>query len=110
MKSREVHTDVGNTPITVLPSKAADDGVSYQETSHVFKCMQCDLQFQTDIAVVRRNGSHEIEEDMIRVRLDPNTALQQDAGSVLSRVVEREVDRAIREGEEEASPFLHRAL
>ena len=103
MKSRDVHTHVGNTPITVLPSMAADDGVSYQETSHVFKCMQCDLQFQTDIAVVRRNGSHEIEEDMIRVRLDPNRALQQVAGSVLSRVVEREVDRAIREGEEEAS-------
>jgi IS30 family transposase len=103
MKSRDVHTHVGNTPITVLPSMAADDGVSYQETSHVFKCMQCDLQFQTDIAVVRRNGSHETEEDMIRVRLDPNTALQQVAGSVLSRVVEREVDRVMREGEEEAS-------
>ena len=62
--------------------------------------MQCELQIQTDIAVARRNGSHEIEEDMIRVRLDPNTALQQDAGSLLSRVVEREVDRAMREGEE----------
>ena len=103
MKSRDAHTHVGNTPITVLPSLAAEDGMSYQETSHVFKCMQCDLQFQTDIAVVRRNGSHEIEEDMIRVRLDPTTALQQDAGSVLSRVVEREVDRALREGEEDAS-------
>ena len=100
MKSRDVHTHVGNTPITVLPSMTADDGVSYQETSHVFKCMQCDLQFQTDITVVRRNGSHEIEEDMIRVRLDPNTALQQDTGSVLVRVVEREVDKALREGEE----------
>jgi hypothetical protein len=100
MKSRDVHTHVGNTPITVLPSMAADDGVSYQETSHVFKCMQCDLQFQTDITVVRRNGSHEIEEDMIRVRLDPNTALQQDTGSVLVRIVEREVDKALREGEE----------
>jgi hypothetical protein len=100
MKSRDVHTHVAHTPITVLPSLAAADGVSYQETSHVFKCMQCDLHFQTDIAVIRRNGSHEIEEDLIRVRLDPNMALPQDAGSVLSRVVEREVDRALREGEE----------
>ncbi len=103
MKSRDTHTHVGNTSIPVLPSMAADDGMSYQEISHVFKCMQCDLQLQTDIAVVHRNGSHEIEEDMIRVRLDPNMALQQDAGSILSRVVEREVDRALREGEEEAS-------
>jgi hypothetical protein len=100
MKSRDVHTHVGNMPIAVLPSMAADDGVSYQETSHVFKCIQCDLQFQTDIAVVRRNGSHEIEKGMIRVRLDPNMALQQDAGSALSRIVEREVDRALRQGEE----------
>ncbi len=103
MKSRDIYTDVGNTPIRLLPSMAADDGMSYQETSHVFKCMQCDLQLQTDIAVVHRNGSHEIEEDMLHVRLDPNMALQQDAGSILSRVVEREVDRALREGEEEAS-------
>lgn len=103
MKSRDVPTHAGNTPITVLPSPAAEDDVSHQETSHVFKCMQCDLQFQTDIAVTRRNGSHEIEEDMIRVRLDPNTALQQDAGSALSRVIEQEVDRAMREGEEEVS-------
>ncbi len=65
--------------------------------------MHGDFPFQTGIAVVRRNGSHEIEEDMIRVRLDPITALQQDAGSALARVVEQEVDRAMREGEEEAS-------
>ncbi len=103
MKSRDAHTLVGNTPITVLPPLAAEDGMSYQETSHVFKCMQCDLQVQTDIAVVHRNGSHEIEKEMIRVRLDPNTVLQQDAGSVLSRVVEREVDTAMREGEGETS-------
>ena len=100
MKSRDVHTYIDNTPTTTLPSLAAADDVSYQETSHVFKCMQCDLQFQTDIAVARRNGSHEIEEDTIRVRLDPNMALQQHAASALSRVIEREVDRAMREGEE----------
>ena len=103
MKSSDAHTHLDNTPVTVLPSLAAEDGMSYQETSHVFKCMQCDLQVQTDFAVVRRNGSQEIEKDMIRVRLDPNTVLQQDAGSVLSRVVEREVDRAMREGKQEAS-------
>ncbi len=103
MKSRDAHTHVGNTPITVLPSLTAEDRMSYQETSHVFKCMQCDLQVQTDIAVFRRNGSHGIEKDMIRVRFDTNTLLQQDAGSVLSRVVEREVDTAMREEEGETS-------
>lgn len=104
MKSRDVPLDIGkNTPATALSSVAADDEVSSQETSHVFKCLRCDLQFQTDIAVVRRNGSHQGEEEMIRVRLDPHTALPQDVGSLVSRVVEREVDRAIGEGEEEAS-------
>ncbi len=103
MKSRDAHTHVGNTPIPVLPSMAADDGMSYQEISHVFKCMQCDLQFQTDIAVVRRNGSHESEEERISVRLDPHPALQQGAESILPRIIEREVARAKREGEEEVS-------
>jgi hypothetical protein len=65
--------------------------------------MQCDLQFQTDIVVVHRNGSHECEEERIRVRLDPHMALQQEAESILPRIIEREVDRAKREGEEEAS-------
>lgn len=103
MKSKDVHTDVGVSPTSALPALTADDEASYQEISHVFKCLQCDLQFQTDIAVVHRNGSHEREEEKICVRLDPHTALQQDAGNILSRVIEREVDRAMGEGEEQAS-------
>jgi hypothetical protein len=78
MKSKVVPEFLGNKPITVFPNLAADNVLSYHETSHVFKCMQCDLQLQTDIAVVRRDGILESEEKMIRIRIDPGTLLPPD--------------------------------
>ena len=103
MKTNPIDSRVGERPLAASSALTGDDHRRYQETSHVFYCMQCDLHFQTDVAVVHRNGSHESEEERIRVRLDPHTALQQDAESILPRIIEREVDRAKREGEEEAS-------
>ena len=39
------------TSTAAYPSLAADQEVSsLQEVSHVFHCMQCDLQFQMDMA------------------------------------------------------------
>ena len=35
---------------TAYPSLAADEDASLQEVSHVFSCMQCDLQFLVDMA------------------------------------------------------------
>jgi hypothetical protein len=66
------------TAIAIEPSMAASEDVSHQEVSHVFHCMQCDLQVQMDIAVTSRNGSHEIDAGVVRVRLDPRITLERE--------------------------------
>jgi hypothetical protein len=52
------------------PTTMPNEHQSYRETSHVFYCMQCDLQVQLDIAVPTRKASAESGEGMVRVRLD----------------------------------------
>jgi len=42
---------------------------STRKTSHVFQCMQCDLQFQADTVTVRVEGTQEEEEQLVRLRL-----------------------------------------
>jgi len=64
MQSREAPP--AQTSPTVSPSRAEGEGVDHQEVSHVFHCMQCDLQFQMDLAVTSHKGSHEIDEGAIR--------------------------------------------
>ncbi len=56
---------------SAYPSLATGEDVSLREVSHVFHCMQCDLQFQVDMAITSRNGPHEINTGVVRVRLDP---------------------------------------
>ena len=65
-------------PIVADLSVAADEEVSHQEVSHVFHCMHCDLQFQMDMAITSRNGSHEIDAGVVRVRLDPRIRLERE--------------------------------
>ena len=60
------------------PSLAEDEEVSLQEVSHVFHCMQCDLQFQLDMAMISGNGTHEIDTEIVRVRLDPHIKLERE--------------------------------
>lgn len=72
-------TTSAQTPSAAYPSLAADEEVNLQEVSHVFHCMQCDLQFQMDMAVTSRNGSHEIDAGVVRVRLDPRIKLEREA-------------------------------
>lgn len=96
MKSKTSDSHVGERQLAASLALPGNDHRRAQETSHVFYCMQCDLQVQTDLAVVCRNKG---EEEVIRVRLDPHTALPQNAESLVSRIVEREVDRAREEGE-----------
>ena len=43
-------TTSAQTTATAYPSLAADEDASLQEVSHVFSCMQCDLQFLVDMA------------------------------------------------------------
>lgn len=66
------------TSIAALPSDAASEGVEHQEVSHVFHCMQCDLQFQMDLEVTSHKESHEIDEGVVRVRLDPRMRLERE--------------------------------
>ena len=66
-------------------SRAAEEGVEHQEVSHVFHCMQCDLQFQMDLEVTSHDGSQEIDEGVIRVRLDPRIKLEREAVRPASR-------------------------
>ena len=72
-------TTSAQAPIAAYPSLAANEDVSLQEVSHVFHCMQCDLQFQIDMAVTSLNGSHEIDAGVVRVRLDPCIKLEWEA-------------------------------
>jgi hypothetical protein len=60
----------------VQPPVASEESVSHQEVSHVFHCMQCDFQFQMDIAVTCRKGSNEIDAGVVQVRLNPRTKLE----------------------------------
>ena len=58
---------------------SSDEEVSLQEVSHVFYCMQCDLQFQMDMAITSRNGSRERDALAVRIRLDPRINLKREA-------------------------------
>lgn len=78
MQSKESNDTSAHMLVAVQPPVAADESVGRQEVSHVFHCMQCDLQFQMDMAIISRKGSHEIDEGVIRVRLDPRIKLERE--------------------------------
>lgn len=69
----------GKTVPTWSLSSVVGEGAEHQEASHVFHCMQCDLQFQMDLEVASHEGSREIEAGVIRVRLDPRIRLEREA-------------------------------
>lgn len=78
MQSRKSNDISAQVPAAVQPPVAAEESVDRQEVSHVFHCMQCDLQFQMDMAITSRKGSQEIDEGVIRVRLDPRIKLERE--------------------------------
>ncbi|HVB61698.1 MAG: hypothetical protein WCD86_21290 [Ktedonobacteraceae bacterium] len=41
-----------------------------EETSHVFKCMECDLQLQLDTALIRHDATGSIDE-FVRIQIHP---------------------------------------
>ena len=79
MQSRESNETSAQMPAAVQPPVAAEESVDHQEVSHVFHCMQCDLQFQMDMAITSRKGSHAIDAGVVRVRLDPRIKLEREA-------------------------------
>jgi hypothetical protein len=78
MQSRESNDTSAQMPAAVQPPVAAEESVDHQEVSYVFQCMQCDLQFQMDMAITSRKGSHEIDAGVVRVRLDPRIKLERE--------------------------------
>lgn len=66
------------TPASANLSQAAGEEISFQEVSHVFHCMQCDLEFQVDMAMTSSNGSHEQDAGIVCVRLDPHSNLERE--------------------------------
>lgn len=57
------------------PIPLKDDSQHYQEMSHVFMCMECQLNLQIDVALHSRDTSMEIDEGIMRIRLDPRIKL-----------------------------------
>lgn len=58
-----------NTKDRAYSFGANDDEGRSQENSHVFSCMQCDLQFQVDAVPVSHEEAQEEEELLVRLRL-----------------------------------------
>jgi iron-sulfur cluster repair protein YtfE (RIC family) len=58
-----------STSEVASPYRESDDEGRMQKTSHVFQCMQCDLQFQADTVTVSHEGSQEEEEQLVHLRL-----------------------------------------
>jgi iron-sulfur cluster repair protein YtfE (RIC family) len=52
-----------------FPYRKIDDEGHTHETSHVFQCMLCDLQFQADTVSVSHEESQEEEEQLVHLRL-----------------------------------------
>ncbi len=78
MQSRKSNDTSAQMLVAVQPPVAAEESVDRQEVSHVFHCMQCDLQFQMDMAITSRKGSHEIDAGVVRVWLDPRIKLERE--------------------------------
>lgn len=71
-----IERQLAEQPHTDQPTTIPNDHRRYQEISHVFHCMQCDLQLQMDIAVLSQEASTEIDGGIVRVRLDPRIKLE----------------------------------
>lgn len=78
MQSSERDGILARVPSIAQLPEVSQENVSYQEVSHVFHCMQCDLQFQADIAVISHKDSQKIDAGVIRVRLDPRVKLDRE--------------------------------
>lgn len=70
MDTRQQHIMDYEATVVSLPDTLACEDECYEEASHVFKCMQCDLQFQMDTAFIKHENADGIDE-MVRMRVDP---------------------------------------
>jgi hypothetical protein len=70
MDTRQQHIMDYEATVVALQDTTACEDKCYEEASHVFKCMQCDLQFQMDTAVMKGESVGGIDE-IVRVRVDP---------------------------------------
>jgi hypothetical protein len=68
MDIRQQHIEAYEAAVSSIPETLTCQDECYEESSHVFKCMECDLQFQMDTAFM--NGDGDIDE-IVRMRVDP---------------------------------------
>lgn len=62
------HSTTFSPPVSALGEHGEDENYesgNYQEASHVFKCMQCDLQVQTETVEDDQNASDEVDEGVV---------------------------------------------
>ena len=73
MDTRQQHIEEYQAAVSSIPETLACEGECYEEASHVFKCLQCDLQFQMDTAFMKRENVDSIDE-IVRIRVEPASA------------------------------------
>ena len=93
----------------------SDDEESTRKTSHVFQCMQCDLQFQADTVTVSHEGTQEEEEQLVRLRLPEGIspaqraiAEQMYASSGDERIHMKPLTQPLRDEHSELLPHIER--
>lgn len=80
-----------------LGGKSDDEG-NTRKASHVFQCMQCDLQFQADTVIVSHEGLREEEEQLVRLRLPEDI-------SPMQRAIAEQMYEQVGEGRERMKPL-----
>jgi hypothetical protein len=63
------------TGFTVSPITTEEE-TRYQEISHVFYCMACDFQAQTDTALTSHKGAPPGQEEIVQARLSSPHSLE----------------------------------
>mgnify|MGYP001258247716 CR=1 FL=1 len=81
MDTRQQHIQEYEAAVSSIPETLACEDECYEEASHVFKCMQCDLQFQMDTAFMKRESRGGIDE-IVRMRVDPASASSSAHGTI----------------------------
>lgn len=70
MDTKQQHIEAYEEAVSAIPEILACEDECYEEASHIFKCMECDLQFQMDTAFIKRENVDGIDE-IVRMRVDP---------------------------------------
>lgn len=83
MQTKTTSEDQVQRLLTTHPGLLGEDAVNTQESSHVVHCMQCELQFQVDMAYLsQEDGEGEHTEGAMHIRY--NQPEKNEQGDALS--------------------------